>query len=279
LARPAARSAQSGYADARIPMTAANDSPPARLSAVIIAFNEADRIGECIGRLSFCDEVVVVDSHSTDDTRGVAARGGARVVERTFSGYRSQKEFAVNAAAHDWVLCLDADEFVTAKLAEEIVQLKAAGFPKHDGWDMPRALNYFGKFLHHGLTYPDRHLRLIDRRRGGWRGKEVHEYLAVSGSVGRLRGDLEHHAYRSLSHQCQKLDRYAELMARELHAAGKKSGVGKLMLRPLWRFLSGYIFRLGFLDGWRGLTLSLVEANYVRQKYLKLFLLGRGFDI
>ena len=250
-----------------------------RLSAVIIAFNEADRIEECIRRASFCDEVLVVDSHSTDATRELAIAAGARVVERTFSGYRSQKEFAVTAARHDWVLCLDADEFVTERLANEIRALKTAGFPTHSGWDMPRALNYFGRFLRHGSTYPDRHLRLINRRRGGWQGKEVHEYLSVSGTVGHLRGDLEHHAYRSLTHQTEKLDRYAELMARELRAEGKSSGLGKLVLRPLWRFASGYVFRLGFLDGWRGLTLSLVEANYVRQKYLKLFLLSRGLDI
>jgi glycosyltransferase involved in cell wall biosynthesis len=249
------------------------------LSAVIITFNEADHIGECVRRLGFCDEILVVDSHSTDNTRDLATTAGARVIERDWPGYRSQKEFAIRAARNDWVLCLDADEFVTPKLAAEIEQLKLSGFPSHDGWSMPRVLNYFGQFLWHGLTYPDRHLRLINRQRGGWRGKEIHEHMEVSGSVGRLRGDLEHHAYRSLSHQVEKLDRYAALMANELHSAGKSAGIGKILLRPVWRFLSGYLFKLGFLDGWRGLVISLVEANYVRKKYLNLFLLGRGFRI
>jgi len=253
-------------------------APGTRLSAVLITFNEADRIGECLRRLSFCDEVLVVDSHSTDGTREIAAAAGARVIDRDWPGYRSQKEFAIRAAQHDWVLCLDADEFVTAPLAAEIEILKRAGFPVHDGWNMPRTLNYFGRFLRHGLTYPDRHLRLIHRARGGWRGKEIHEHMEVGGSVGRLRGDLEHHAYRSLSHQVQKLERYAELMSHELHATGKSAGIGKVLLRPAWRFLSGFVFKLGFLDGWRGLVLSLVEANYVRQKYLRLFLLNRGFS-
>jgi hypothetical protein len=144
---------------------------------------------------------------------------------------------------------------------------------------MPRVLCYFGKFMRHGLTYPDRHLRLINRQHGGWRGKEVHEHLEVSGSIGRLRGEIEHYAYSSLSHQQQKLARYADLMARELHAAGKSSGLVKLLFRPFWRFFSGYVLKLGCLDGWRGLVLSLVEANYVRQKYLKLFLLKHGQPI
>ena len=249
----------------------------AGLSATIITYNEADHISDCIRALSFCEEVLVVDSHSTDGTRELAVAAGARVIERDWPGYRSQKDFAVHAAKYDWILCLDADELVTPKLAAEITELKQRNFPTHSGWDMPRALKYFDKFLKHGLTYPDRHVRLFNRRRGGWRGKQVHEYLAVSGSIGHLRGNLEHHAYRSLEHQVAKLERYADLMARELHAAGKRSGIFKVLFRPFWRFFSGYILRLGILDGWRGLVLSLVEANYVRQKYLKLFLLTRNF--
>lgn len=249
------------------------------LSAVIITFNEADRIEDCIRSLAFCDEVLIVDSHSTDATREIASASGARVIERDWLGYRSQKEFAINAAHHDWVLCLDADERVTPLLRTEIEQLRSKSFPRHAGWAMPFALYYFGQFLRHGLTYPDFHLRLIDRRRGGWRGKEIHEHLEVDGTVGRLKGDIEHFAYRSLRHQLEKLERYAELMARELHARGKRAGFGKILLRPMWRFFSGFVLKLGFLDGWRGLVISLVEANYVRQKYLKLFLLHRGFPL
>jgi glycosyltransferase involved in cell wall biosynthesis len=235
------------------------------LSAVVITYNEADRVEDCIRSLSFCDEVVIVDSHSTDRTRELATALGARVIERDWPGYRSQKEFAIGAAQNDWVLCLDADEVVTPVLRSEIEALKRQGFPHHTGWSMPRVLNYFGKFLRHGLTYPDRHVRLLNRRHGGWRGNEIHEYLEVSGSVGRLRGDLEHYAYRTLGHQIAKLERYAELMARAQHTQGKRTGVFKILFRPFWRFFSGYVLRLGFLDGWRGLVLSLVEANYVRQ--------------
>jgi glycosyltransferase involved in cell wall biosynthesis len=249
------------------------------LSAVIIAYNEADRIEDCIRSVKFCDEVLVVDAHSTDGTRELASAAGARVIERDWPGYRSQKEFAVRAAVHDWVLCLDADERVTEQLRSSIEALRSDNFSDHGGWKVCIALNYFGRFLRHGLTYPDWHLRLIDRRRGGWRGDEIHEYLEVAGSVGRLRGDLEHFAYRSLGHQVAKLDRYAELMAQAQFARGKRGGVFKFVFRPFWRFFSGYVLRLGFLDGWRGLMLSLVEANYVRQKYLRLFLLSRGYSL
>jgi glycosyltransferase involved in cell wall biosynthesis len=250
----------------------------AQLSAVIVTLNEADRIVACIERLKFCDEILVVDAHSTDGTRELAAAAGARVIERDWPGYRSQKDFAVQAAAHDWVLCVDADERVSPQLRAEIEDLRARGFPKHAGWEMPFALHYFGKFLRHGTKYPDRHLRLLDRRRGGWRGREIHEHIEVDGSVGRLRGDIEHFAYRDLAHQRIKLEKYAELMAQELHARGKRAGIFKVLFRPWWRFFSGYVLRAGFLDGWRGLFLALLEANYVRLKYIRLFLLRRGLE-
>jgi len=249
------------------------------LSAVIITYNEADRIEDCIRSLSFCDEVLVVDSHSTDRTRELATALGARVIERDWPGYRSQKEFALREAAGDFVLCLDADERVTPDLRREIEQLREAGFPQHAGWNMPTLLHYFGRFLRHGLAYPDRRLRLVDRRRGKWGGEEIHEHLDVTGSIGQLQGALEHYAYRSLSHQIAKLERYADLMARAKYARGQRSGLVKMIFRSFWRFFSGFVLRLGFLDGWRGLVLSLVEANYVRQKYLKLFLLSRGYPI
>jgi glycosyltransferase involved in cell wall biosynthesis len=249
-----------------------------RLSAVIITLNEADRIADCVRSLAFCDEIVVVDAHSTDDTRSIAAGMGAKVIERDWSGYRSQKDFAVQTAAHDWVLCIDADERVSSTLRVEIEQLRERGFPLHAGWEMPFALHYFGKFLRHGTKYPDRHLRLFDRRRGGWRGREIHEHIEVNGSVGRLRGDIEHYAYRNLAHQRIKLERYADLMAGELHARGTRAGCFKVIFHPWWRFFSGYVLRGGFLDGWRGFFLALLEANYVRLKYMRLFLLQLNLD-
>jgi glycosyltransferase involved in cell wall biosynthesis len=246
------------------------------LSACIIAYNEADRIEECIRSVAFCDEIVVVDSHSTDATRALAAALGARVVERDFEGYRSQKDFAVRSAQGDWVLCLDADERVSPELRREIEALRAGGFAGHAGWSIPRITDYFGRFLRHGNAYPDRLVRLFDRRRGGWTGREIHENTRVEGRTGRLHGHLLHYSYRSLTDHEQRMQRYAQLMAEALHASGRRGTLAAVFFHSGWRFVRGYVLRLGFLDGWRGLTFALVEASYVRQKYLKLYLLGRG---
>jgi glycosyltransferase involved in cell wall biosynthesis len=252
------------------------NAPPPRISACIITLNEADRIDACLASLAFCDEIVVVDSGSTDRTRELAAAHGARVLQRAFDGYRTQKEFALRAASHDWVLCLDADERVSAALRTSIETARARGFPA-TGYRFARATEYFGAFLRHGNAYPDRVLRLFDRRCGGFRGdREIHEHASVDGAVVTLSGDLEHRAYRSLSDQVARLERYARLMAEHLHARGRRAHVYNLMFNPLWRFVRGYILRGGFLDGWRGLVYAYVEANYVRQKFIKLWLLGRG---
>jgi glycosyltransferase involved in cell wall biosynthesis len=246
------------------------------LSACIITYNEADRIEACLRSVSFCDEIIVVDSHSTDATRELCAALGARVIERDWPGYRSQKQFAVDSARHDWVLCLDADERVSDALRREIEALRASGFRGCAGWSVPRITEYFGRFLRHGNAYPDRLVRLFDRRRGGWTGREIHENTRINGPVDRLHGHLEHYSYRSLTDHHHRMQRYAELMAQALYAGGKRCGLGKVLINPQWRFFRGYFLRLGFLDGWRGLVFALVEANYVRRKYLHLYVRSKG---
>ena len=252
---------------------------PAKISACVITLNEADRIALCLESLAFCDDIVVVDSGSTDGTRESAAAHGARVLQRAFDGYRTQKEFAVRTAHHDWVLCLDADERVTPALRAAIEVARMQDFPVA-GYRFARATEYFGAFLRHGNAYPDRVLRLFDRRRGGFRGeREIHEHASVDGPVQTLSGELEHRAYRSLSDQLARLERYARLMAEHQHAAGRRAHLYNVVLNPFWRFLRGYVLRAGFLDGWRGLVYAYVEANYVRQKFIKLWLLERGYRL
>jgi glycosyltransferase involved in cell wall biosynthesis len=246
------------------------------LSACIITYNEADRIEACLRSLSFCDEIIVVDSHSTDATREIAARLGARVIARDWPGYRSQKQFAVESAGNDWVVCLDADERLSDTLRREIETLRENGFPGFGGWTVPRITDYFGRFLRHGNAYPDRLIRLFDRRRGGWIGEEIHENTRVDGPVGRLHGHLEHYSYRSLTDHHNRMQRYADLMAEALYKRGKRGGLAKALINPQWRFFRGYVLRLGFLDGWRGLVFALVEANYVRRKYLGLYMRSKG---
>ena len=247
-----------------------------RLSACIITYNEADRIEACLRSVSFCDEIVVVDSHSTDATRALASALGARVIERDWPGYRTQKQFAVDEAVNDWVLCLDADERVSAQLRAEIEAVRERRFASRAGWSIPRITDYFGRFLRHGNAYPDRLIRLFDRRHGRWVGQEIHENTRVDGPVGGMRGHLEHFPYRDLADHHSRMQRYATLMAQALYSSGKRCGLGKVLLNPQWRFVRGYVLRLGFLDGWRGLVFALIEANYVRRKYLALYMLGKG---
>ncbi|HVN99906.1 MAG TPA: glycosyltransferase family 2 protein [Steroidobacteraceae bacterium] len=249
---------------------------PARLAACIITHNEADRIGACIESARFCDEIVVVDSHSSDATREIAARLGARVIERDWPGYRSQKQFATDAAGCDWVLSIDADERVTPALRAEIEALRAGGFAGARGYGIPRLTEYFGRFLRHGNAWPDRQVRLYDRRCARWSGYEVHEKIVVDGAVGRLEAPLEHYAYRGLDDQLVRLDRYASLMAAQMHAAGRRAGLAQVLVNPAWRMFRGLILKRGVLDGWRGWMFHIAEAGYVRRKYLRLWAHSRG---
>ena len=219
----------------------------------------------------------MVDSHSTDATVEIAQRLGARVLQRPFEGFRSQKQFAVEQATHDWVLCLDADERISDELRAAIEAAQARGFADAAGYRFARLSEYFGRFLRHGNAYPDRVLRLFDRRRGGWRGsREIHEAASVDGVVRRLSGDLIHHPYRSLDQQLQKTQRYARMMAEHDFARGKRATLLKLVFAPAWRFWRGYVLRAGVLDGWHGLVYAYVRANYVRQKTVMLWLLQNG---
>jgi glycosyltransferase involved in cell wall biosynthesis len=245
---------------------------PAGLSACVIAKDEADRIGACLDSLAFCDEILVVDSHSSDATREIAAARGARVIERDWPGHVAQKEFAIRAARHDWVLCVDADERISPELAPEIRRLREAGFPGPPGWRLPRLSWYLGRPIRHGTWYPDPQLRLFDRRRGRWAGRDPHDRVELDGEPGRLRGHLLHHPYRSLEDHLATIDRYTTTMANGLAEQGRRARLVDLALRPPARFLRSYLLQAGFLDGWRGLLLASLAAHYVRLKYAKLWL-------
>lgn len=246
-----------------------------RLSACIIAMDEADRIGDCLDSLDFCDELLVVDSHSSDSTRTLAAARGARVIERDWPGHVAQKEFAIRAAQHDWVLCVDADERISPGLREEILALRERGFPGHAGWRMPRLCSYLGRWIRHGNWYPDRQLRLFDRSRGHWGGHDPHDKVQLQGSFGELSGDLIHHPYRHFADHLSTIDKYTTTMAQGLHERGKRSSVLQVVLRPSWKFVRFYFLKRAFLDGWRGLLLAYLAAHYTRLKYAKLLVLER----
>ena len=246
------------------------------VSACIVTRDEEDRLPDCLASLSWCDEILVVDSHSSDRTREVAAEWGARVIERDWPGHVAQKEFAVREARHDWVFCIDADERVSKELAAEIEARRSKGLGDRAGFSVPRVSSYLGRWIRHGSWYPDRKLRLFDRRRGGWGGRDPHDRVEVEGPVEALHGELLHHPYRSLEDHLATIDRYTAITARELHRDGKRAHLFDLVVRPPLRFLTFYVLRLGLLDGWRGLLLAYLAAHYVRLRYWKLWLLERG---
>jgi len=247
-----------------------------RISACIVAMNEEDRLPDCLASLAFCDEIVVVDSHSTDRTRELAAAAGAHVIERDWPGHVAQKEFAIRAATHDWVLCVDADERISDRLRAEILDLRDAGFPGRFGWRCPRLSSFLGRWMRHGGWYPDRQLRLFDRRHGHWGGHDPHDRVALEGPPGNLHGNLLHHPYRSFDEHLRTIDTYTTIMAQGLHKRGKRARVWQLVLGPCLRFVRFYFLRLGILEGWRGLLQAFLAAHYGRMKYAKLLVLQRG---
>jgi len=250
-----------------------------KISATVITYNEADRIGECLASLAFCDEILVVDSGSTDATRELAEAAGARVLVRPFDGFRSQKQYAVDQARHDWILSLDADESLDRGLATAIAAEQGRGFAGAAGYRFSRSSEYFGRYLRHGNAYPDRKLRLFDRRRGGWRGeREIHETASGDGEVVTLPGDLLHRPFRSFDHQLSKGMQYSRMMAEHAHSRGKRASLAELLLGPEWRFYRGYVLRAGFLDGWPGLVYAYVTAWTARQKTIRLWLLQNGLE-
>jgi len=242
-----------------------------KITACIITFNEEKNIGQCLKSLSFCDEIIVVDSHSTDGTRVIAKNMGAKVIERDWPGYKTQRKFAIETSRNNWIIMLDADEWLSLGIAEEIqFMLKDSKNEKYSAYYSRRTSYYLKRKIRFGDWGQDRVIRLFDRTSCDVIGMEVHEKIHSRGRIGHLRNPIFHNPYHSLENQLFKLNNYAEIWANESHYIGRKGNLSQLLFNPLWRFFRSYIFRLGFLDGERGLLICLMEANYTLTKYLKL---------
>jgi glycosyltransferase involved in cell wall biosynthesis len=239
-----------------------------KITATIVALNEERNIGRAIESLRCADEVVVVDSGSTDRTREIAIRLGARVIEEPWRGYAGQKNFAAASAENDWILSIDADESITEELSAEIVSLKKDGV-RFDGYSFPRLARYLGRWIRHGGWYPDRKVRLYDRRKAEWVGDYVHESVRVNGTTGHLAGNLLHYTCASLSEHLRTLDRYTSLAARELAAQKKAVTTVRLIVNPAWTFFRTYVLQRAFLDGRQGLAIAWMAALYTFLKYAK----------
>ena len=248
---------------------------PTKLSVTVITRNEAPNIGAALASVAWADEIIVVDSGSTDETIGIARLHTDRVYERDWTGYIDQKNHAAALASHDWILSLDADERVTTLLADEIRTL-LAGEPAQQAFRIPRVTWYMGRWIRATDWYPDYQRRLYDRRCAQWTGRYVHETLAVQGDIGQLRGELQHYTYRDLNHHLEKIERYATLAARQMFDDGKRAGLLQLAARPPFAFLRNYIFHRGFRAGVPGFIISTLNAYYVFMKYAKLWELRHG---
>jgi glycosyltransferase involved in cell wall biosynthesis len=243
------------------------------LSLVIVALNEERTIGKTIeAALPVAQEIIVVDSGSTDGTVQIAQSLGARVVHQDWLGYAAQKNFAMDLAVNDWILSLDADEIMTPDLVSEIVALLSLEQARNfDGYKIPRVLYIGTAPVKHGGFYPDAQLRLVQRGRGRFNDRLVHEAIKVNGAVKTLSNHMDHYSYTDVAQFQAVMEKYARLSAAEFARSNKKKGIWKTssvneILHPLWTFLYRYVLRQGYLDGGLGLRLALIYCSYVRNK-------------
>ncbi|MBZ0147322.1 MAG: glycosyltransferase family 2 protein [Pseudorhodoplanes sp.] len=243
------------------------------LSAIVIAKNEAHNIAACLDSLAFCDERIVVDSGSSDDTVKIAEGKGARVVHHDFEGFGAQKNFALSLAQGDWILSLDADERVSKELADEI---KAAiSQPRADAYEMPRLSSFCGRPMRHSGWFPDYVLRLFRRGKARFSDDLVHERAVGAGPVARLKHPLIHHPVLRLEDTLSRMDRYSTAGAEMLVASGRRVSFITGIVRGFWAFIRTYLLRGGFLDGREGFLLAVANAEGTYYRYMKAWLKGR----
>ncbi len=240
------------------------------VTATVITYNESANIKAALESLHWADEVIVVDSESTDDTVAIARKFTDKVIVRPWPGYVAQKNFAAEQASHDWIFSLDADERVSKELAAEVAALLTRG-PAVTGYRVPRVTFHLGRWIRSTDWYPDYQLRFYDRRRGRWTGKHVHESVKVDGPVEDLNGELQHYAYRDLAHHFQTMDRYTTLAAKQMFEEGRRARWWDLAVHPPAAFVRNYLLRGGIRDGVPGLIVSAMNARYVGLKFAKLW--------
>jgi glycosyltransferase involved in cell wall biosynthesis len=249
------------------------------VSAIVVCFNEERNIGACLDSLRWCDEIVVVDSFSTDRTVEICRQYTDRVVQRPWAGYRDQKAFAHSLATKEWVLLVDADERVSPELREEIQNCLVSAANTHAGFLVPRLVFYLGRWWRRGGWYPDYDVRLFRRDRATWGGTDPHEKILVEGKLQRLRHPLHHFSYRDMEDHVQRINHFTSISSRELYKEAKRWRLSDAVLRPAFRFFRSYILKRGFLEGFAGFYIAVTASVYVFLKYAKLWELeSRGKD-
>lgn len=241
------------------------------LSVVVITLNEEKNLARCLQSVKdIADEIVVVDSFSTDNTVAIAESFGAKVIQQKFLGHLEQKNFATEHATYDWVFSIDADEELTPEVRESILKVKH--HPACNAYRVNRRTNYCGKWINHSGWYPDTKIRLYNRLKGMWKGENPHdrwELHDVHGSTGKLKGDLLHYSFYTIADHARKIERYSEIAARQRVAKGKNYSILQIWFVPKWEFFSTYILRLGILDGYEGYIICRLLAYEKLLKYSK----------
>ena len=245
------------------------------LSVIVITKNEQDNVRECLESVRWADEIIVVDSGSTDKTLKYARKFTRKIYKTEWDGFGATKRFALSKAKGEWVLSLDADERVTPELAREIQLVVKQNTAAYAGYSMPRKAFFLGKWIKHCGWYPGRLVRLFRRKSGSFTLSQVHESIQIKGSIGELKSDLLHFTDPNLEHYFQKFNRYTSLAAEDLVRSGEGFSFDKMLIRPVWAFLRMYFFQRGFLDGVEGFMLCVLSSCYVFTKYAKLRELGR----
>jgi len=248
----------------------------APVSAFVICFNEEDFIEDCLKSLEFCDEVLVIDSFSTDRTVEICKKYGVTVIQREWPGYKEQKAFGLSQCSNDWALNLDSDERISPELRESILAvLKKAKESGNDsvasGYDINRLVYFLDRWWKKGGWYPEYRLRLFQKKDIVWGGQDPHEKPICSGKTEKLEGDIHHYSYVDFEDQVMRLRKYAKIVAEQEYAAGKRSRVFKLFLNPSVRFFKFYFLKQGFKEGLPGFIVAILESYYTFLKYVFLW--------
>jgi len=246
-----------------------------KISACVITYNEEKKIGRCLRSLTWCDEIVVLDSYSTDRTKEICREFTDRVYQHEWSGYVGQRNLVRDMSQYPWILFLDSDEEVSPGLRDEILAEFERGTGAYHGYEFPRQVYYLGKWIRHGEWYPDVKLRLFKKAYGRTEGEEPHDRVALSGPVKRLRNPIWHYTYDDIHDHLETLNRFSTITAQQRFVQGSPFRWCDLLLRPGLRFLKGYLLRRGFLDGSHGFIIATFGAYGAFMKYAKLWELVR----
>jgi glycosyltransferase involved in cell wall biosynthesis len=241
------------------------------VSAIVVCFNEENNIRGCLESLRWCDEIVVVDSFSTDRTVEFCKQYTNRVIQRPWAGYRDQKAFAHSQATKEWVILVDSDERVSPHLQSEIQEALRLDQGEYAGYAMPRLVFYLKRWWRRGGWYPDYDVRLFLRDRATWGGKDPHEKILVQGRVKKLQFPLHHYTYRDIADHIKRINRFTSISSKELKNEGQRWRLSDALFRPAFRFFRSYILKRGFMEGFAGFYVAITAAVYVFLRYAKLW--------